>query len=212
MTDRDPQAEARGAAAIADIYERHAVRFDARRRSAKTFMEAGWMARFLALAAPEGRILDLGCGSGYPIAALLIDHGRQVEGVDIAQAMIALCRKTWPEQSWRVGDMRTVTLSGPYAGALAWHSSFHLPGLDQAHLIARIGAALAPGAPFMFTSGDGEGVAWGDMFGDRLFHASLAPEHFETALKEAGLEVIDRVFWDDSCGGASVWLTRKRQT
>ena len=212
MTDRNPEAEARGAAAIADIYDRHAARFDARRRSAKIFMEAGWMARFLAWVKPGGRVLDLGCGSGFPIAAHLIEQGCQVEGVDIAPAMIALCRKRWPDQTWRVDDMRTVELSGPYDGALAWHSSFHLSGLDQAHLIARVGDTLAPGAPFMFTSGDGDGVAWGDMFGDRLFHASLAPAQFETALEEAGLEVVERVFWDDSCGGASVWLTRKRQT
>ena len=212
MTDRDPEAEARGASAIADIYERHAGRFDARRRSAKTFMEAGWMARFLALAPSQGRILDLGCGSGFPIAAHLIDQGRQVEGVDVAGAMIALARKAWPDQRWRVGDMRTIDLSGPYAGALAWHSSFHLPGLDQAQLIARIGSVLAPGAPFMFTSGDGEGVAWGDMFGDRLFHASLAPIQFETALEDAGLELVDQCFNDETCGGAGVWLARKRQT
>ena len=212
MTDRDPEAEARGAAAIAGIYERHAASFDARRRSAKTFMEAGWMARFLAFAKPDGRILDLGCGSGYPIAAHLIEQGRQVEGVDIAEAMIALCRTQWPHQTWRVGDMRTVALSGPYGGAIAWHSSFHLPGLDQAQLIARIGSVLASGAPFMFTSGDGDGVAWGDMFGDRLFHASLAPAQFETALEEAGLELVERRFNDETCGGAGIWLTRKRQT
>jgi len=212
MTERDPEAEALGAAAIADIYERHAGSFDARRRSAKTFMEAGWMARFLALAKPGGRILDLGCGSGYPIAAHLIEQGFSVEGVDIAEAMIALCRQNWPDQTWRVGDMRTLELSGPYAGALAWHSSFHLPGVDQAGLITRIGKALAPGAPFMFTSGDGDGVAWGDMFGDRLFHASLAPAQFETALKEAGLDVVERRFKDETCGGACIWLTRKRQT
>jgi SAM-dependent methyltransferase len=212
VTDRDPEAEAHGAAAIADIYERHAVRFDARRRSAKTFMEAGWMARFLVLMKPGGRVLDLGCGSGFPIAAHLIEHGFQLEGVDVAEAMIALCREHWPDQSWRVGDMRTMELSGPYDGALAWHSSFHLPGLDQAALIARVGAALAPGAPFMFTSGDGDGVAWGDMFGDRLFHASLAPAQFETALEEAGLEVVERRFKDETCGGSNVWLTRKRHT
>lgn len=210
MSDRDPEAEARGASAIEDIYERHAEQFDARRRSSKTFLEAGWLARFLALASPDGRILDLGCGSGYPIAAHLIEQGRQVDGVDVAEAMIALCRKTWPDQSWRVGDMRSVELSGPYDGALAWHSSFHLPGVDQAQLIARVGDTLAPGAPFMFTSGDGDGVAWGDMFGDALFHASLAPAQFETALEEAGLDVVERRFNDETCGGAGVWLTRKR--
>lgn len=211
MRDRDPEAEALGASAIADIYERHAERFDARRRHAKTFLEAGWMARFLALTRPGGRILDLGCGSGFPIAAHLIDQGFAVEGVDIAPAMIELCQKAWPDQTWRVGDMRDIELTGPHDGALAWHSSFHLPAEDQARLIQRIGATLAPGAPFMFTSGDGDGVAWGDMFGDALFHASLAPERFEQTLHEAGLDRVEQCFWDDSCGGASVWLTCKRQ-
>jgi SAM-dependent methyltransferase len=212
MTDRESEAEARGASAIADIYERHAERFDARRRYSETFLEAGWMARFLASARSGGRILDLGCGSGFPIAAHLIENGLKVEGVDIAPAMIELCQQSWPGQLWRVGDMRTVELTGPYDGALAWHSSFHLPADDQARLISRVSPALAPGAPFMFTSGDGDGVAWGDMFGDPLFHASLSPERFERVLEDAELEVIDRRFWDDTCGGASVWLTRKRQT
>lgn len=211
MTDRDPEAEARGASAIADIYQRHAERFDARRRQSTPFLEAGWMARFIESAKPGGRILDLGCGSGFPIAAHLVDQDFAVEGVDIASAMIELCQKAWPDQTWRVGDMRTVELSGPYDGAIAWHSSFHLPANDQARLIHRVSPALAPGAPFMFTSGDGDGVAWGDMFGDPLFHASLAPGRFETALEEAGLEVVERRFNDETCGGAGVWLTRKRQ-
>jgi 2-polyprenyl-3-methyl-5-hydroxy-6-metoxy-1,4-benzoquinol methylase len=47
-------------------------------------MEAGWMARFLALVQPGGRVLDLGCGSGFPIAAHLIEQGFQLEGVDVA--------------------------------------------------------------------------------------------------------------------------------
>lgn len=212
MTERNPEAEALAASAIAEIYERHAARFDARRRQLEGFLEAGWMARFLALVKPGGRVIDLGCGSGFPIAAHLIDQGFQIEGIDVAPAMIARCEASFPDQTWRVGDMREVALSGPYSGALAWHSSFHLPGADQARLIARVGGALAPGAPFMFTSGDDDGVAWGDMFGDRLFHASLAPARFETALEKAGLDLVVRRFNDETCGSASVWLTRKRQT
>ena len=206
---RNPEEEAAGAHAIAGIYERHAKRFDDRRRT-HAFIEAHWMERFIALLPKSGLVLDLGCGSGYPIAHTLIEAGRTIEGVDIASAMIAQCKLNWPNQNWRVGDMRTTKLEGPYAGAIAWHSSFHLPGEDQAKLIARIGPVLTSGAPFMFTTGDGDGVAWGDMFGDRLFHASLAPEHFESELDKAGLDVIKRQFRDEECGGASVWLTQKR--
>ena len=43
-------------------------------------------------------------------------------------------------------------------------------------------------------------------------HASLAPARFETALEKAGLDLIERRFNDETCGGAGVWMTRKRQT
>ncbi|MBL4544473.1 MAG: class I SAM-dependent methyltransferase [Oceanicaulis sp.] len=144
------------------------------------------MARFLALTRPGGRILDLGCGSGFPIAAHLIEQGFAVEGVDIAPAMIELCQKAWPDQTWRVGDMRAIELTGPYDGALAWHSSFHLPAEDQARLIQRIGATLAPGAHFMFTSGDGDGVAWGDMFGDACITPAWRPNALNRAFMRPG--------------------------
>ncbi len=182
---------------VGDLYDRRAAAFDARRPDVPD-LEKPWLDRLVALCEPGGCVLDLGCGAGRPNAGYLIGCGLRVDGVDIAPAMIALARTRWPGETWRIGDMRTAALNGPYAAALAWHSSFHLPAQDQAALIARVGDALAPGAPFLFTSGDREGVAWGEMDGEPLFHASLDPADTDDALR--------------ACGGASVWLARKAQT
>lgn len=37
---------------------------------------------------PNGSVLDIGCGSGYPISAYLSNQGFQVTGIDISEEMI----------------------------------------------------------------------------------------------------------------------------
>jgi len=71
---------------LASAYDRIAERF-AKARSG--FRERVYVDRFITLAAPGAHVLDLGCGTGVPIARYLIDHGFRVTGVDSSHAMLA---------------------------------------------------------------------------------------------------------------------------
>ncbi len=51
----------------------------------------------------EGRVVELGCGTGATAAALS-DGGHEVLGVDASRAMIALARQRAPEARFRVGS------------------------------------------------------------------------------------------------------------
>jgi SAM-dependent methyltransferase len=51
----------------------------------------------------DGRIVDLGCGSGI-WARALVDAGYQVHGVDLSPAMIALARRRVPEAEFQVAS------------------------------------------------------------------------------------------------------------
>lgn len=53
----------------------------------------------------DGRIVDLGCGSGI-WAQELVDAGYQVVGVHFSPAMIELAPRWVPEADWRVGSFR----------------------------------------------------------------------------------------------------------
>jgi SAM-dependent methyltransferase len=191
---------------IVGLYERHAHAYDKER--ARRLMEQTWLDRFLALIAPRGSVLDIGCGMGEPIARYIVERGHDVTGIDSSPAMIALCRDRLPHQSWLVSDMRTLSLGRRFDGILAWDSVFHLTGDDQRRMFPIFRAHAAPHAALMFTSGPRAGGAMGTYGGEPLYHASLDPQAYRALLAESGFDVVSYTPEDPACGGHTVWLAR----
>ena len=76
-------------------------------------------------------VLDIGCGSGQPIARHLLERGFCVVGVDSSPTLIATCRRRFPEAQWMLADMRTLSINRTFDGLIAWDSFFHLRHDDQ---------------------------------------------------------------------------------
>lgn len=110
------------AKAVIGFYHRHAEQWDTLRQ--RYFAEKAWLDRFLSYLAPDSQILDLGCGSGCPIAAYFIDHQHHITGVDSSKPLINLCQQRFPTQRWMESDMRHLSLNQTYQGILAWDSFF----------------------------------------------------------------------------------------
>ena len=92
---------------------------------------------------------------------------------------------------------------------MAWDSFFHLTPNDQRQMFRQFARLAQQGTVLMFSSGPSHGEAIGDLFGDALYHASLAPEEYRALLKQYGFEVIKMVAEDVECTGHTVWLTQK---
>ena len=62
---------------------------------------------------PSGsRVLDLGCGTGDPIAKYLVSRGYRVIGVDESAAMLKIAQTTVPEATLVQADMVEVQFAG----------------------------------------------------------------------------------------------------
>jgi SAM-dependent methyltransferase/ribosomal protein S18 acetylase RimI-like enzyme len=193
---------------ISALYERHATAFD--RDRGKRLVERAWFERFRNVM-PEGAdVLDLGCGSGEPLAGYLIEAGHRITGVDSSPTLIGLCRSRFPDETWIVGDMRELSLARRFGGIVAWNSFFHLTPDDQRRMFKIFGDHAEPGAALMFTSGPGAGEAIGAYQGEALYHASLDTAEYQTLLAAHGFSVVQHVVEDQNCGGLTVWLTRMR--
>ena len=194
---------------IIDVYERNAAAWDQDRQYRRPDGEARWIERFVGVADPGSELLDLGCGSGEPITPDLLRVGHAVVGVDSSRSLIALCRQRFPEQEWIVADMRRLDLGRRFGGVLAWHSLFHLTAEEQEQMFPILARHLLPGAPLLFTSGTRRDVTVGSWRGERLYHASLDTDEYETLLETNGFSITDHKADDVSCGGATVWLARR---
>lgn len=194
---------------VIDLYERHARDWDEARGT--QLHEAQWLDRLLALLpASPAAILDIGCGTGDPIARYLIGHGHNVTGVDAAPSLVEIARSRFPGHDWLVSDMRTMALGRCFDALIAWCSFFHLNRADQRRMFPLFRAHAAKGAVLTFTSGPADGEAIGTFMGEPLYHGSLDPSEYMQLLDENGFDVVSHVIEDPTCGGLTVWLARSR--
>jgi trans-aconitate methyltransferase len=193
---------------VIDIYQRHAAAWS--RDRGDRLPEKAWLDRFLALLPDEPSVLDMGCGTGIPIAHYLIEHGCQVTGVDASSAMIEMCADRFPGRDWHVADMRSLVLDRAFDGIVAWDSFFHLPQVDQRRMFPIFNSHAAPGAALLFTSGPSAGERIGNYRGEPLYHASLDTDEYRVLLHDNGFDVVSHVVEDPTCGLHTVWLARLR--
>lgn len=193
---------------VVDLYRRHAGAWAAVRGA--EFAERAWVERFGALLGPGATVLDIGCGSGQPIAACLAQRGHRVTGIDSSPEMITLFQASLPGEATEVADMRSLSLGRRFGGLIAWDSLFHLAPDEQRLMFAVFRDHALPGAPLLFTSGPAFGEATGTFQGEPLYHASLSPGEYRLLLGRNGFDAVAHVAQDPDCGGHTVWLARRR--
>lgn len=203
MTQPTPEL----ASSTRDIYEQNAELFD-RERSRKLF-EARWLTRFADGLPQGGRVLDIGCGAGEPIASWLIAEGFTYTGMDIAEAMLGIARGRWPDMDWRQGDMRQIDLADQFDGIVAWNSFFHLTREEQRACLPRLARHLNPGGHLMVTVGYGNGEVTGCVGDAVVYHASLSPAEYASILEANDMVMTGFLANDPDCAQHSVLLARK---
>jgi len=207
--DADPDDPERpGPEAIIPAYERESASW-ARDRN-RTLWEKPALESAVDGRAPRLDVLDLGCGSGEPIAPWFVQRGDSVTGVDGAAAMIAEFRARVPGAEAIRVDMRGLSLGRRFDVIVAFNSFFHLCPADQRAMFPVFASHAAPGATLLFTTGPAASEAWGRVGGSAVYHASLDPGEYRALLAKNGFELVWFRPEDAELTGHSVWLARHR--
>lgn len=174
----------------------------------KSLMEQKYLDLILKNLPKAGSILDLGCGTGEPIARFFIEKGMFVTGVDGSQKMLAYCRQRFPCEEWIQADMRGLNLKKRFNAIIAWHSLFHLDQASQRAMFEVFSTHLLSGGILAFTSGDEAGEIWSDNGGLQLYHASLSTKEYEQLLAAYSFKVLTHQVRDPECGDATIWIAK----
>lgn len=189
------------------VYDASAFAWDAERQG--RFPERFLVERLVADLPQGAAVLDLGCGTGQPIAAFLAGQGLSVTGVDFSQRMLAIAAARLPEVRFVRQDMRSLSLDQQFQAIVAWDSLFHLTAEEQTALIPRVADHLPVGGVLLFTCGPKAGEAWGRVAGGAVFHASLSRNGYAACLAAAGMELAEFVAEDPRVWGRSWCLARR---
>jgi SAM-dependent methyltransferase len=154
-----------------------------------------WIGRLIngLSAAGRGRVLDLGCGAGIPVARDLTALGHAVVGVDGSAQQIIRARRNVPKATFLEADMCEAEFeAGSFHAVGAFYSITHVPRTHQGPLIANIAAWLKPGGIFVASFGSGPVGEWTrEWLGTTMFFSHNGEAETLRCLADSGLRVRD---------------------
>lgn len=143
---------------------------------------------------PGAPVLDLGCGTGVPVARALATQYR-VTGVDGSAHSIALARQNVPHATFIAADMTEVSFpSASFAAVISSYAIIHVPRAEHAALLHRIAGWLQPGGLLIATMGalESEGTE-DDWLGAPMYWSHFDAETNQRLVTNAGLEIVSAV-------------------
>ncbi len=140
---------------------------------------------------PSGaEIVDIGCGTGWPVAGVLADAGLAVSGIDPSRTLLAAFHETLPDAPTACELVQTNSFfDRRFDGAVAIGVLFLLSETDQRSAIARIAAALRPGGRLFF-SAPRVACRWRDTLTGRM-SLSLGEGGYRPLPAERGFDLLD---------------------
>ena len=167
---------------------------------------------------PAGaRVLDVGCGTGQPIAKHIVERGFEVVGYDQSSELLKIARTVVPEAELIHSDMVEAELTGKFAAAVAWDSIFHVERKHHAAIYKKLADALDAGGRLLLSVGgsdaaedspEAEGFT-SQMFGQTFFYSGYAPKVARQLLEAAGFEIEHWEIDDPASHGHIAVVTKK---
>ena len=170
----------------------------------------GYVDLVLEALQPGAKVLDLGCGTGNPIAKYIVEKGFRVTGVDQSEKMLEIAKKAVPEAEFINSDMISVQLADGFGAAIAWDSVFHVERKHHSRIYHKLAKSLERGGRLLLSvGGSGADDFTSEMFGHTFFYSGHEPEVARKLLEAEGFEIEVWEIDDPSSRGHIAVIARK---
>ena len=114
---------------------------------------------FISSVVPNGKILDLGCGSGY-ISKYLADKNLSPIGIDFSDKMIEIAKQKYPNLPFYkmdIADIDKTFEENTFDGLLAIYILYFIPKEQMDNVLEGLSKVLKDGAPLFMVIQIGKG-------------------------------------------------------
>ena len=160
---------------------------------------------------PEATILDIGCGTGTPITATLLELGINPYGIDSSIKMVTEFKKTFPDVPVQHSDVLDSNFfNRSFDAVISYGFIFHLSQEQQEIAIEKVANHLQHGGYFLFNSGDEDG---GEMSlpeyngGESFMQYSMSCLNYESTLQRNGMSLTSHYIEDGF--GSTIYIAKK---
>ncbi|TDO55405.1 methyltransferase family protein [Kribbella sp. VKM Ac-2571] len=172
-----------------------------------------WIDELIARLGTTSRVLDVGCGSGVPVARAVTAAGHHVMGVDISEVQISRARELVPQAEFVNADAMSLEFPPEsFDAVVSLYALIHLPLDEQQQLLARIATWLRPGGCFLCTTGHTAWTGTDDNWlggGAPMWWSHTDAATYRSWLTAAGFTIDAESFVPEGSGGHTLfWAFR----
>jgi ubiquinone/menaquinone biosynthesis C-methylase UbiE len=173
---------------VRDSYDEIAREYHASRSK---FDHRKELKEFAALLPKNGKVLDVGCGAGVPVAEFLIESGFDVVGIDFSENMLRLAGKNVLKAIFIKKDMNKLDFAeNSFDGLVAFYSIIHAPREKHSSLFESFHRILKPDGIMLVCMGPDEWEATDEYLGTTMFWSQYSPEKSLGLVKNAGFHIV----------------------
>ena len=160
---------------------------------------------FIELLSPHAKVLDAGCGAGFPISSSLADLF-DLTGVDFSEAQIELAKQNVPNAEFLCEDMTKLNFpEDTFDGICSYYAIIHIPREEHQPLLANFHRMLSTGGIALLCLGAENLVDDIDenYLGTRMYWSHYDTKTYLGMLRDCGFALIwAKHVKDRSCEGA----------
>ena len=116
----------------------------------------------ITLLKPGSLVLDIGCGTGVPVAQMLAEAGMHVTGTDVAPNMVSIARQRVPKGNFVVADMVEYEPEGSFDAVFVIYSHLGLSYHASHSTVSRLVKALRQNGLLVIGQSIADSVAMDD--------------------------------------------------